>query len=76
MANAPVFLPVKFQGKRSLVGYSSWGGKESDMTEQLSTHTISTHRISHLKFFFLRENTLRYTEQLQNLIIYKASEKP
>ena len=24
-------------GQRSLVGYSPWGGKESDMTEQLST---------------------------------------
>ena len=26
-------------GQRSLKGYSSWGHKESDMTEQLSTHT-------------------------------------
>ena len=26
-------------GQRSLVGYSPWGCKESDMTEQLSTHT-------------------------------------
>ena len=24
-------------GQRSLVGYSPWGGKESDMTERLST---------------------------------------
>ena len=24
-------------GQKSLVGYSPWGGKESDMTEQLST---------------------------------------
>ena len=29
----PVFLPGKFHGQRSLVGYSRWGGKESDMTE-------------------------------------------
>ena len=27
-----VFLPGKSQGQRSLVGYSLWGGKESDMT--------------------------------------------
>ena len=27
------------QGQRSLVGYSSWGRKESDMTEQLNTAT-------------------------------------
>ena len=26
-------------GKRSLVGYSPWGHKESDMTERLNTHT-------------------------------------
>ena len=29
----PVFLPGEFQGQRSLVGYSPWGHKESDMTE-------------------------------------------
>ena len=34
---APVFLPGKFHGQRSLVGYSPWGHKKSDTTEQLST---------------------------------------
>ena len=29
----PAFLPREFQGQRSLVGYSSWGCKDSDMTE-------------------------------------------
>ena len=29
----PVLLPGKSHGQRSLVGYSSWGHKESDMTE-------------------------------------------
>ena len=33
----PVFLPGKFHGQRSLVGYSPWGHKELDTTEQLST---------------------------------------
>ena len=33
----PVFLPEKFHGKRSWVGYSLWGHKELDMTEELST---------------------------------------
>ena len=28
----PVFLPGKSHGQRSLVGYSPWGHKESDMT--------------------------------------------
>ena len=35
MATAPVFLPGKFHGRRSLVGYSPWGHKESDTTERL-----------------------------------------
>ena len=35
----PVFLPGKFCGQRSLVGYSPWGCKELDMTKQLSTQT-------------------------------------
>ena len=34
----PVFLPGKSHGQRSLVSYSPWGLKESDMTERL-THT-------------------------------------
>ena len=28
----PVFLPIKFHGQRSLLGYSSWSRKELDMT--------------------------------------------
>ena len=31
----PVLLPGKFYGWRSLVGYSPWDCKESDMIEQL-----------------------------------------
>ena len=31
-----VFLPGKSHGQRSLVDYSPWTGKESDMTEQLT----------------------------------------
>ena len=36
----PVFLPGKFHGQRSLVGYSPWGRKESDITEQLTLTCI------------------------------------
>ena len=35
---APVLLPGESHGQRSLAGYSPWGRKESDTTEQL-THT-------------------------------------
>ena len=34
-------LPGKSHGQRSLVGYSLWGGKESDMTERLHFHFLS-----------------------------------
>ena len=33
----PVFLPGKFHGERSLLGYSPWGCKELDTTELLSS---------------------------------------
>ena len=32
---SPVFLPGKSHGRRSLVGYSPWGHKESDTTKRL-----------------------------------------
>ena len=32
----PIFLPGQVHGQRSLVGYSLWGLKESDMTEWLT----------------------------------------
>ena len=35
----PVFLPGEFHGQGSLAGYSSWGHKGSDMTEQLTHYT-------------------------------------
>ena len=38
MAIHSSILACKFQGQNSLVGYSPWGRKESDMTEQRSTH--------------------------------------
>ena len=44
----PVFLPGESHGQRSLVGYGSWGCKESDTTERLTrTHT---HTHPYLRF--------------------------
>ena len=34
----------KFHEQRSLADYSPWGHKESDHTEQLSTHACNTFR--------------------------------
>ena len=33
----PIFLPGKFHGQRSLVGYSLWGHKDMDITEHKHT---------------------------------------
>ena len=44
----PVFLPGKFQGQRSLVGYCPWGHKESDTTEQVHTLWVK------LKYFLMQ----------------------
>ena len=43
--NGTPFLPGEFHGQKRLVGYSSWGHKESDTTELL-THT-HTHTHTH-----------------------------
>ena len=34
-----VFSPGKFHGRSSLIGYSAWGCKESDMTEHSTHHS-------------------------------------
>ena len=41
----PVFLPGEFHRQRSLVGFSPWGCKESDVTERL-TPSLSCTEIS------------------------------
>ena len=38
----PVFLPGESHGQRSLVDYSPWGCKESDMTERLHFYFFGT----------------------------------
>ena len=39
--STPALLPGKSHGRRSLIGYSPWGHKESDMTERV--HFTSLH---------------------------------
>ena len=50
----PVFLPREFHGQRSLTGYSSWGHKESDTTEQL-TFTHTHHLKSNVEIMFVKQ---------------------
>ena len=45
----PVFLPGESHGERNLMGYSSWGHKESDMTEETWRACIT---VSGLHFTF------------------------
>ena len=49
MATHSSIFPGKSHGKRSLVSYSPWGHKESDMTEQLSARA-HTHTHTHAHF--------------------------
>ena len=63
----PVFLPRKSHGQRSLVGYSPWGPKESNMTqpELLHTHTktkllqlnTTDNYILYIQYMYKRKRT-------------------
>ena len=54
----PVFLIGESHGQRSLVGYSPWGRKELDMTEESSTTTTSQSfgNMSNIIVFCYKEN--------------------
>ena len=54
----PVFLPGKFHGQRSLVGYSPWDHRELDMAECTHTHSETPasrgeHEDTHSGILFL-----------------------
>ena len=66
----PVFLPGKFHGQRSLVGYSPWGCKELDMTERLSLHFTSHIHMTTGKTTTLTTRTLLAKWYLCFLIRY------
>ena len=53
--SSPVFFPGEFHGQRSLVGYSPWSRKKSDMTKQLMLSLFFTFYIKAmlLSFFVL-----------------------
>ena len=71
----PVFLPGESDGGRSLVGYSLWGCRESDTTEQL-THTQSP-RFSILCTYYILFNPcfqkigdeVEYTDQPHSMLL-------
>ena len=49
----PVFLSGESHGRKSLVGYSTWGHKESDMTERLHSFSFTVIFLSIVAFGFL-----------------------
>ena len=60
MATHPVFLPGKFHGQRSLVGYSLRDHKDSDTTERLNTRTRQAQEsVSHALENTVLENSIR-----------------
>ena len=58
----PVFLPGEFCGQRSLVSYSPWCPKKSDMTEQLT--------VSDFHFSYLRKVSLFWNYIMMAFILY------
>ena len=60
-----VFLPEKSPGQRSLVGYSPWGHKELDTTEQL---TLSPRDASSSKWSYWLKTNLKSKMELARLL--------
>ena len=72
----PVLLPGKFHGWWSLVGYSPWGCKELDMTEQLRFHLWAQQCLEGLfkcMLSFLSLASLQIAETDENMDIYHPS---
>ena len=72
----PIFLPGRSHGQSSLEGYSPWGGKESDMTERLSTYAHThTHTHTHTSSWNIVSNTenLDYIHPRQGIAIQQGS---
>ena len=59
--STPVFWPGKSHWQRCLVGYSPWGYKESDMTDQLSVHAQCMHSQTILRFWPFISKPWAYT---------------
>ena len=74
MQPTPVLLPRKFHGWRNLVGYSPWGLKESDTTEQLHFHFLLTKwtfvgKVISLLFNMLFRLVLTFLPRSKGLLI-------
>ena len=69
----PVFLPGQSHVQRSLLGYSPWGCKKSDMTECLAhTHTHSDARKKTMNFTFFSSAHGTFS-RIDHILGHKAS---
>ena len=68
MATPPIFLPEESHGQRSLVGYSPWGHKESNTTNNF------TFLFSSLQVGFLRALLSKLSSCV--CIVVSVSNKP
>ena len=64
----PVFLPEESLGQRSLVGYSPWGHKESNTTEQLNVQTQTQGTQCICTHIFIQTDLCSVKEHLCHLI--------
>ena len=53
----PVLLPGKSHGQKSMVGYSPWGCKESDMTEGLHFHFQNDLGVNKVKEYKIKHQS-------------------
>ena len=70
----PVFLPGKSHGQSSLAGYSLWGPKASDTTEQLKSSNIDTHTGSQIEGPVALEQATASLVLALGLVLYPLAE--
>ena len=71
----PVLLPGKSHGWKSVVGYSPWGCRESDMTERLYFTSLDmrrckdwAHKISSWKYLTSEDLFCQFSQRTEGLI--------
>ena len=80
--STPVFLPGEFHGQRKLAGYSPWGCKELDATEQLtfsliiSVQSLSYYSLIILYIILPQLRLLRFLLLTEPWLIYNMSSSP
>ena len=75
---APVFLPERSHRQRSLMGYSPWSRKESDMTEHRHVYVYVYTYIYVPMYLYVCLCAYRYTEIASRLFmfVYKCPSQP